>query len=96
MHAHAQAIDGLLNVASGVTSIRDMGTTSTNSSICRTAGLPARPSVHGCGKAGFIDGRGPFQAPTGLYADNVDEARADVNRHADLGYIQIKIYSRQT
>jgi hypothetical protein len=44
-------------------------------------------------KAGFIDGHGPFQAPTGLYADTVEQARAAVNRYADLGYIQIKVYS---
>src|SRR5438477_212339 len=44
-------------------------------------------------KCGFIDGHGPFQAPTGLYADTAEEAQAAVNRYADLGYIQIKLYS---
>jgi hypothetical protein len=44
-------------------------------------------------KAGFIDGRGPFQAPTGLYADTAQEAEAAVNRYAKLGYVQIKVYS---
>ena len=93
MHAHAQAIDGLLNVASGVTSIRDMGNDIEELKHLQdrwAAGEAIGPRVW---KAGFIDGRGPFQAPTGLYADNVDEARAGVNRYADLGYIQIKIYS---
>ncbi|HEU5235081.1 MAG TPA: amidohydrolase family protein [Terriglobales bacterium] len=93
MHAHAQAIDGLLNVASGVTSIRDMGNDIDDLKHLQdrwAAGDAIGPRVW---KAGFIDGRGPFQAPTGLYADNVDEALADVNRYADLGYIQIKIYS---
>ena len=44
-------------------------------------------------KAGLIDGRGPFQAPTAVYADTVEEAQAAVNRYADLGYVQIKVYS---
>ena len=44
-------------------------------------------------KAGLIDGHGPFQAPTGLYADTAEEAKAAVNRYADLGYVQIKLYS---
>lgn len=33
------------------------------------------------------------EAPTGLYADNSAEAESAVNRYADLGYIQIKLYS---
>ncbi len=93
MHAHAQAVDGLLNIASGVTSIRDMGNDIEELKHLQdrwAAGEAIGPRVW---KAGFIDGRGPFQAPTGLYADNVDEARSDVNRYADLGYFQIKLYS---
>ena len=93
MHAHAQAIDGLLNIASGVTSVRDMGNDIEELKHLEdrwAAGDAIGPRVW---KAGFIDGRGPFQAPTGLYADNLEEARAAVNRYADLGYIQIKLYS---
>jgi hypothetical protein len=52
-----------------------------------------RRSGRGSGRPDFIDGHGPFQAPTGLYADTIEEAEAEVNRYADLGYIQIKIYS---
>src|SRR5437660_5641766 len=44
-------------------------------------------------KCGFIDGHGPFQSRTGVYADTAEEAQAAVNRYADLGYIQIKLYS---
>jgi imidazolonepropionase-like amidohydrolase len=93
MHAHAQAIDGLLNIASGVTSIRDMGNDIEELKHLQdrwAAGDAIGPRVW---KAGFIDGRGPFQAPTGLYADDAEQARADVNRYADLNYIQIKLYS---
>ena len=93
MHAHAQPLDGLMNIASGVTSVRDMG-----NDIEELGRLEGRwKSGEAIGprvwKSGFIDGPGPFQAPTGLYVTTDEEARAAVNRYADLGYIQIKLYS---
>ena len=93
MHAHAQPLDGLLNIASGVTSVRDMGNSIEELQRLEKqwqSGAAIGPRVW---KSGFIDGHGPFQAPTGLYADTAEEAQAAVNRYADLGYIQIKLYS---
>ena len=93
MHSHAQAVDGIMNMASGVTSIRDMGNNITDLQRLQdqwTKGTAIGPRVW---KAGFIDGHGEYQAPTGLYADTEAEAVAAVNRYADLGYIQIKLYS---
>ena len=93
LHTHLQAVDGLLHIASGVTTARDMGNDIEQLKHLQDqwdSGTAIGPRVF---KAGFIDGRGPFQAPTGLYADTVEEARAAVNRYADLGYIQIKLYS---
>lgn len=93
MHVHATAKDGFLNIASGVTTVRDMGN---DIEVLKhlqdqwDSGVAIGPRVW---KAGFIDGHGPYQAPTGLYADTVEEAVAEVGRYADLGYIQIKIYS---
>jgi Amidohydrolase family len=93
MHVHAQALDGILNIASGVTSVRDMGNDIDQLRSLQDQwqlGTAIGPRVW---KAGFIDGHGPFQAPTGLYADTAAEAEAAVNRYADLGYVQIKLYS---
>jgi hypothetical protein len=93
MHTHLQAVDGLLHIASGVTGARDMGNDIEQLKHLQDqwdSGAAIGPRVW---KAGFIDGRGPFQAPTGLYADHRNEAIAAVNRYADLGYIQIKVYS---
>jgi imidazolonepropionase-like amidohydrolase len=93
MHAHAQPLDGLLNIASGVTSVRDMGNDIDELKHLQDrwqAGAAIGPRVW---KSGFVDGRGPFQAPTGLYAETAEEAQAAVNRYADLGYVQIKLYS---
>ena len=93
MHVHVQALDGLLHIASGVTTARDMG--NDIDEIHRVQGQWDSGTAIGphLWKSGFIDGRGPFQAPTGLYADTQEEALAAVNRYADLGYIQIKLYS---
>ena len=93
MHVHAQALDGILNIASGVTSVRDMGNDIDQLQHLQDQwqnGTAIGPRVW---KSGFIDGHGPFQAPTGLYADTAAEAEAAVNRYADLGYVQIKLYS---
>jgi len=43
--------------------------------------------------AGFMDGPGPFAGPTKVLVSNPDSARAWVDRYADLGYVQIKVYS---
>jgi imidazolonepropionase-like amidohydrolase len=93
MHMHANPSDGLLDVASGVTGGRDMGNDVGDLKRLTTqwdSGSAIGPQVW---KAGLIDGRGPFQAPTGAYADTPAEAVAAVDRYADLGYVQIKLYS---
>jgi imidazolonepropionase-like amidohydrolase len=93
MHAHAQPLDGMLNIASGVTSVRDMGNGIEELSRLQDrwkSGEAIGPRVW---KAGMIDGPGPFQVPTGLYVTTEEEARTAVHKYADLGYIQIKLYS---
>ena len=93
MHTHAQPVDGILNIASGVTTVRDMGNDIDELRHLQDQWESGRAIGPRVWKAGFIDGHGPFQAPTGLYADTAEEAQAAVNRYADLGYIQIKLYS---
>lgn len=93
MHVHLSALDGILNIASGVTTVRDMGNSIDDLHQLQEQwdkGTTIGPRVW---KAGLIDGRDPLQAPTGLYANTQEEAAAAVNRYADLGYIQIKLYS---
>ena len=93
MHVHVQPGDGLLNIASGVTSARDVG-----NDIATLGKLQAQwNSGEAIGprlwKAGLIDGPGPFQAPTGQFVETAAQAEAAVNKFADLGYVQIKLYS---
>jgi len=93
MHVHANPQDGLLDIASGVTGGRDLGNDMGDLKRLTTqwdSGAAIGPQLW---KAGLIDGHGPYQAPTGAYADTAAEAVAAVDRYADQGYVQIKLYS---
>ncbi len=93
MHAHVGDNDGLLNLAAGVTSVRDLAND--------TDSLLARRQRIADGKeigtrivlAGIIDGPGPYQGPTKVLVSTEAEARAAVDNYKKLGYVQIKIYS---
>lgn len=93
MHQHLDALSAYMNLAAGVTSVRDMGNPIDQLTELRRridSGAALGPRVIA---AGFIDGPGPFQGPIKVLADNLEEARHWVNKYADLGYVQIKIYS---
>jgi len=93
MHAHLQPFYGILNLAAGVTSVRDMGNDTDMLLRLRKeyeAGEAIGPRIF---MAGFIDGRGPYQGPTKVFADNEAEARAAIDKYFSLGYQQIKVYS---
>lgn len=93
MHAHVAENDGLLNLAAGVTTVRDLAND--------TASLLARRKRIEDGQeigtrivlAGIIDSPGPYQGPTKVLVSTGDEARAAVDNYKRLGYVQIKIYS---
>lgn len=93
MHAHVSPNDGLMNLAVGVTTVRDLAND--------TEELEARRKRIDEGKeigtrifpAGFIDGPGPYQGPTKILASTEAQARDYVRWYAGLGYRQIKIYS---
>ena len=93
MHVHLQPNDGLLQMACGVTSVRDLANDIDHLGAMQRrfdAGSEIGPRVL---KAGFLDGRGPYQGPTKVFADSEQEAKDDIDRYAQLGYVQIKIYS---
>ena len=92
-HQHFSDVDGLLDLANGVTSARDMAN-DTDAFLKRVArfdeGSEIGPRVI---KAGIIDGTGELAGPTKMRVDTAAEAIADVDWYADHGYAQIKIYS---
>ncbi len=93
LHAHVGPNDGMLNLAVGVTTVRDMGNDIADLTARRqriAAGDEIGTRIIPCG---LIDGTGPYHGPTDILADNEEQARAFVDKFAALGYPQIKIYS---
>jgi imidazolonepropionase-like amidohydrolase len=93
MHTHLGDDDGLLNMAAGVTTVRDMA-----NDIDKLRDLKRRwengdavgPRVL---MAGFMDGPGPFAGPTKVLVSTEKDALDWVDRYASMGYVQIKLYS---
>jgi imidazolonepropionase-like amidohydrolase len=93
MHSHLDADSAYLNIAAGVTTIRDMGNPIEDLGRLRSqieAGTQIGPRIV---RAGFIDGPGPFEGPIKVLAATPEEAKQRVDHYAELGYVQIKIYS---
>ena len=94
MHVHLQGdTDGVLDLAAGVTSVRDLANDSDRLIALRNkfdSGESVGPRIL---MAGLLDGRGPYTGPTKVFADSEEEARAEINKYRKRGYVQIKIYS---
>jgi imidazolonepropionase-like amidohydrolase len=96
MHAHVAEGDGLLNLAAGVTTVRDLGN-SIDELMARRKRIEAGTEIGTrIIPTGLIDGPGPYQGPTKVLAATEAEARAAVDNYIKLGYQQIKIYSSVT
>ena len=93
MHDHISLERGYLHIAAGVTSIRDLANKHEKvmqASKLFDSGEAIGPNVY---RAGFIDQKGPFSAPTGKLATTLAQALEYVDWYAERGYQQIKIYS---
>lgn len=93
MHTHLSLADGLLQIAAGVTSVRDLANDHERlASVRRSFDTGEVIGPHSFA-AGFIDKKSPYSAPTGRLAENLDDALLMVREYAEMGYPQIKIYS---
>jgi len=93
MHVHQSDGDGLLQLACGITTARDLGNDIDHATQMRAdyrSGAAIGPRLV---LAGVIDGPGPRAAPTKVLASTPEEARKWVDVYARRGYEQIKIYS---
>lgn len=93
MHSHLFPQIAYLNIAAGVTTVRDLGNPIDELTRLREqieSGKQIGPRIV---RAGFIDGPGPFEGPIKVLATTPEEARQRVDHYAQLGYVQIKIYS---
>jgi len=93
-HQHFDGVDGMLDIANGITSARDMAN-DTRVFLKRVArfeaGTEIGPRVL---KAGILDGTGPNSGPFEKRAlvDTAEQATRQVDWYADHGYVQIKTY----
>ncbi|WP_240650254.1 amidohydrolase family protein [Pseudoalteromonas rubra] len=91
MHGHLSKDTGILNIATGVTSVRDMGNEHQN--LMEIQSLFDTGKVLGTRvyRAGFMDKYSENSA--GLSVKTLAEALDMVDFFADNGYVQIKLYS---
>jgi hypothetical protein len=96
MHAHvdmAMESDGVLQLAAGITTIRDMAADTENALSVRVRSANGTLLAPRVLLAGFIDGPGFWAGPSDVLVRTEDEARAVVARYDSLGYVQIKLYN---
>jgi imidazolonepropionase-like amidohydrolase len=93
MHAHVSDNDGLLNLAAGVTTVRDLAN-DVDELLARRKRIEEGTELGTrIVMAGFIDGPGPFQGPTKVLVSDEKAGREWVDKYASLGMTQIKLYS---
>ncbi|MCG8417634.1 MAG: amidohydrolase family protein [Proteobacteria bacterium] len=93
MHVHVSEEDGILHIASGVTSARDLA--NETESVLDIKRHYERGELIGPRLilAGFMDGTSDYTGPTKVVVDTEEQARAAIARYKELGFEQIKIYS---
>jgi imidazolonepropionase-like amidohydrolase len=93
MHGHTSAWDSALQIAGGVTTLRDMGNDNANLNELKTmvdAGNAIGPHII---PTGFIEGESPFSAQLGFVVKDMAGATDAINWYAQHGYRQIKLYN---
>ncbi|MGB3724048.1 MAG: amidohydrolase family protein [Pacificimonas sp.] len=93
MHGHIGQENALMNIAAGITSVRDMGNENDvlDGLIERIDnGTIAGPRIT---RSGFIEGKSEFSAATGEIASTQDEAIDLVRWYAARGFPQVKLYN---
>ncbi|AAZ28586.1 amidohydrolase family protein [Colwellia psychrerythraea] len=91
MHGHLSKGDGLLNIAAGVTNVRDVGNSHDNIMTIERLFNTNQVIGNRVFRAGFFDQMSEFSA--GLSVKSLAEAHEKIDWFADNGYIQIKLYS---
>ena len=93
MHGHVGFWDGGLHIASGITTLRDMG--NDNETLLQLMkqerdGTLLMPRVVA---AGFLEGESANAARNGIVIRNLEEAKKAVDWYHQHGFAQIKIYN---
>jgi imidazolonepropionase-like amidohydrolase len=93
MHAHLGNADAILNIASGVTTVRDVGNSPDELDAMKQrfdSGEAIGPRIV---RMGFIEGRNEKAAASEVTAETPEEAKAAVELFHKRGYEGIKIYN---
>ncbi|GAB2651563.1 amidohydrolase family protein [Arenimonas aestuarii] len=93
MHSHTSQDRAILNLAAGITSVRDMGNDYEQLAdlVARVEqGKIAGPRVH---RSGFIEGFSPFSSNNGRLVESEAEALDAVQWYAARGFHQVKLYN---
>lgn len=93
MHGHLGQNSALLNIAAGITSVRDMGNNNevlTELIAKIESGRLAGPRII---RSGFIEGKSPFSSNNGELVSTQEEALAAVRKYTGGEFYQIKIYN---
>lgn len=92
-HGHTSEDDAVLNLAAGITTIRDMG----NNNAELLAMMARLDGGESAGSrivpSGFIEGRSPFSSNNGIVAETEAQAVDAVRWYAARGFPSIKIYN---
>ena len=93
MHTHLESSALLLDLAAGVTAVRDVG--NSNADLAELRGRIERGEVLGPRVAanGFIEGKSPFSSQADFVPDNLPDALAAIDWYAARGYRQLKLYN---
>jgi imidazolonepropionase-like amidohydrolase len=93
MHGHMGENAALLNLAAGITSVRDMGN---NNEVLDNLiqkieqGVLAGPRIT---RLGFIEGKSPFNSNNGILVESEKQALEAVATYASKGFYGIKLYN---
>ncbi|MGZ8358291.1 MAG: amidohydrolase family protein [Telluria sp.] len=93
MHGHVGRWEGGLNLAAGVTTVRDMG--NDNAQVQQiidetAAGTLLGPQIV---PAGFLEGESPYSSNGGFVVKDLPAAKNAIDWYAEHGYPQLKIYN---
>lgn len=93
MHGHAGRWEGGLNLANGVTTVRDMGNDNRHMQNMLdeiASGKLLSPQLV---PTGFLEGQSPFSSNLGFVIKDLAGAKEAVDWYAQHGYPQLKIYN---
>ena len=93
MHGHTSPWDSVLQVAGGVTTLRDMGNINDTLAALITridAGNSIGPHIV---PTGFIEGDSPHNASGGITIKSIDDGRRAIDWYSQNGFRQVKLYN---